>query len=151
LDIIRLGEGNSISNGKLNIQVRVKETSREEPPQVTLTEAEKRQLRVRLRWLAAELEGLFIASEVALFDEVDVSGITDIRALGERRMDRQRERDAQLSARYCAEFKPKVEELYEYARVRGFFHPDLERYYWTQFPFVAEQIPALLRAVADAQ
>jgi hypothetical protein len=46
---------------------------------------------------------------------------------------------------------PKIEELYEYARLRGFFHPELERYYWTRFPFIAERLPALLRAAAQSR
>lgn len=151
MDIISLGEGNSVSDCNMTIRVSVKETSLDEPPQVAVTEAEKHQLRARLWELAAEIEDLLSENRMSIFDEMAVSGITDIRALSEWRMDRQRERDERLTKRYCSEARPKIEELYEYARLRGFFHPELEQYYWTRFPFVAERLPALLRTAAESR
>jgi hypothetical protein len=116
-----------------------------------VSEAEKAQLRARLRGLAAEIEDLLSENHMSIFEEIALSGITDMRALSEWRMARQRERDERLSKRYCSEVRPKTLELYEYARLRGFFHQELEQYYWTRFPFVAELLPALLRTVAESR
>jgi hypothetical protein len=139
--------GSGIAGCEVTIHVNAKPTPPEEPPQLDVTEIEKSEVRDQLRKLASEIECFLGEYPLSIPEAIALSGITDISTVFEWR----REWDAQLATGYCAEIHPKLKELYEYARVRGFFDPELEECYSSRLLVTAERLPALLREAADSR
>jgi hypothetical protein len=139
--------GSGIIDCDVTIHVNTKPVLPEEPLQLDSTETEKRDIRERLRKLASEIEDCLGRYPLSIPDAIELSGITDIPAVFKWR----EEWDTQLATRYCAEIGPKVSELYQYARVRGFFDPELEKCYSSRLLVTAAALPLLLRTVARSR
>jgi hypothetical protein len=147
VDIIRIDGGSGIVGSEVTIHVNTKPPPPEEPPQLDATEIEKSDIGERLRKLASEIEDHLGEYPLSIPEAIALSGITDIPAVFKWRY----EWDAQLAKRYCAEIYPKLNALYEYARVRGFFDPELEECYSSRLIASATRLPALLRKVAGSR
>lgn len=148
--------GASISGSQVTIHVNTEPVPLEEPPQVDASETEKRAIRERMRQMASEIEDCLGGYPLSVPEAKALSGLTDIPAVFKWR----REWDEKLAARYYVEIYPKLSELHECARVRGFFDPELEECYSSHM-FVADgkprlivtarDLPALLRKVAESR
>lgn len=144
MDIIRMDGKSAIVDCEVTIHVNTKPVPPEEPPQLAVSETEKCDIQDRLRVLASEIEECLDGYPLSIPEAMELSGITDIPVVFEWR----KEWDTQLAERYCAIIRPKISELYAYARVRGFFNPELEGCCSSRLLAVARQLPALLRKVA---
>src|ERR1700733_1777793 len=146
--------GASISGSHVTIRVNADPVPLEEPPQVDTNETEKHDIREQMRQIASEIKEFLDGYPLSVPEAMALSGLTDISAVFKWR----REWDEKLAARYYVEIYPKLSELHEYARVRGFFDPELEECYSSHM-FVADgkprlivtarDLPALLRKVAE--
>ena len=145
VSVIRIDGKSGITNSE--VIIRINAAPPVEPPQLDVTETEKREIGARLLELAAEIEGFLGEYPLPMLRAMELSGTTDIRAVRKWR----EEWDARLAARYCYEIRPKVGALYIHARVRGFFDPELEDYYSSSLLAGARGIPALLRKVASSR
>jgi hypothetical protein len=135
----------TIVDCEVAIQVNTKPVPPEEPPQLDASETEMSDIRDRLRRLASEIEDCLDGYPLSIPEAITLSGITEIPAVFKWR----EEWDTQLIAQYRAEIHPKLSELYAFARVRGFFDPELEECYSSRLLVTARRLPALLRRVAN--
>lgn len=145
MDIIRMDGGSAIVNCEVTIRVNAKHVPPEEPSQLYASGAEKRDIIDRLRNLAREIDDLLREYPLTVPDASVRSGLTDIAAVFKWRM----EWDSQLANRYNSELRPKLIDLYQYGRVRGFFDQQLEECYKSSLLVRAAEIPSLLRGLAQ--
>lgn len=145
MDIIRMDGQSGIIDSEVKIYVNAQPVPPPEPPQLPTTDTERGNIQERLVELASQIEGFLCGKFwLSMSEAMTLSGITDTRAAYAWRQEWHNE----VAARYCREILPIVIELYEYARVRGFFDPELEECYSSRLLVTAETLPALLRRVA---
>jgi hypothetical protein len=147
MDIIRMDGQSGIVDSRVKIFVNAEPVPPQEPSQLPATEMEKQNIQERLVELASQIEG-FLRGKfwLSMPEAMALSGITDARAAHAWRQEWHKD----VAARYCREIHPSVIELYEYARVRGFFDPELEERYSSPLLIDAEVLPLLLRKVVGS-
>jgi hypothetical protein len=124
----------------------------EEPAQVATTESERAGIRQELRGLAQQIEELLRDYPLspppvaAAYFGIEVKG-NDWSPVLERR----RQWDQDLAAKYVNDVRPSVISIYQRARVRGFFDPELEKYYSSRLLVTAEIVPPMLRRLASRE
>jgi hypothetical protein len=64
-------------------------------------------------------------------------------------LERRRQWDEQLAAKYVRDVRPSVITTYERGRVRGFFDPELQERYTSRLLVVAKDLPTMLRRLAS--
>jgi len=125
------------------------EAAPEEPAQVVTTKSERAGIRQELRRLAQQIEELLRDYPLspppvaATYFRMEVKG-NDWSPVLERR----RQWDQDLAAKYVSDVRPSVISVYERARVRGFFDPELEKCYSSRLLVTAEILPPMLRRLA---
>jgi hypothetical protein len=147
VDIIRMAGETGTVDCEVTIRVNAKPVPPEEPSQLDVSETEKCDVRDQMRKLASEIEDLLGEYPLSIPEAVAKSSITEIPAVIKWRQ----EWDTQLAKRYCDEIRPKLSDLYEYARVRGFFDSELEECYSSRLLVTAKRLPALLRMLAESR
>jgi hypothetical protein len=146
VDIIRLEDGARITDCEVTIFVNTSPVPTEEPAQLVAADAEKRGISERLSELALRIEDCLDGYPLSMGKAMEVSGISDLSAVFEWRI----EWDDQVAVRYRADIQPELVWWYEYARLRGFFDPELEEFYSTKLLVIARKLPPLLRKVAGS-
>lgn len=153
--VVAHGQSGLVGN-EMNIRVSYgmplpPEATPEEPAQVATTESERAGIRQELRGLAQQIEELLrdyplSPPMAAAYFGMEVKG-SDWSSVLERR----RQWDEDLAAKYVSDVRPSVVNIYERARVRGFFDPELEKCYSSRLLAIAETLPPMLRRLASRE
>ena len=149
--VILIKDSSGISGSHIDISMSYgmplpQEPAPQEPAQISSTKAEREKIKQELINLAQQIDGLLKGNYPLYWHEAsERSGLGDDRnAVLEWR----RKYDQALEERYSREILPQVINVYERARVKGFFEVELEKSYNVPLLVDAQKLPELLRRAA---
>jgi hypothetical protein len=119
--VISLEGGSSINDS--DVRINIGHNPPPSPrPQLPTTKEEADQLSAELLQLGQEIQELVAPWPLTPAEAIEGSGSQDVQVWRAWRQ----QYDAELQERYVDEFRPRVIEAYQRARVRGFFDPGVE-------------------------
>ena len=122
--VISLEGGSSINDS--DVRINIGHNPPPSPrPQLPTTKEEADQLSAELLQLGQEIQELVAPWPLTPAEAIEGSGSQDVQVWRAWRQ----QYDAELQERYVDEFRPRVIEAYQRARVRGFFDPSVEESY----------------------